>query len=104
MKYAFGCDGENVKLECPSELVINISTAFWGVKERLRCGSQQSFLGCGIKEIPTTTATLHKLCDHSRTCKVDARKYTLGDPCPGIKKYLEVNYSCVKRKYQTLIY
>ena len=89
---------------CPAGLVINITAAFWGSPEQTRCTSQHSIKECGFKEIPTTTSSLKKKCDQIRTCDVAASEYepSLTDPCPGKRKYLEVNYSCVIRKFNIL--
>ena len=108
-KYALICEHGLVTIRCPFGLVINITTAFWGVLERHHCSSRQSFKGCGLKEIPTTTSSLKNYCDHIRACDLSASPFMpyflkLTDPCPRIDKYLEVNYSCVMRKYQTYIW
>jgi hypothetical protein len=108
-KYALICEHGLVTIRCPFGLIINITTAFWGVLQRHHCSSRQSFKGCGLKEIPTTTSSLKNYCDHIRACDLSASPFMpyflkLTDPCPRINKYLEVNYSCVMRKYQTYIW
>ena len=42
-------------------------------------------------------------CNFERTCSIAAKNNNFGDPCFGIEKYLEVDYTCIPAKQLTLL-
>ena len=95
------CENYSTFLGCASGKVINILSAFYGRRSTAYC--------------PTGDTS-------NTSCSVDATKYARfyaqgrsvgiaqalsslhGDPCPGISKYLQINYECVLKRKLLLLY
>lgn len=95
-KFIRVCQYSRALLNCPSGSFIKIQRGFWGRKQRDVC-RYVSIIDCGVDTVDAVTDKLKKLCDGLPDCKIEASsnlKY-LEDPCIGVYKYLEVNYTCV---------
>ncbi|CAB4014988.1 macrophage mannose receptor 1-like, partial [Paramuricea clavata] len=94
-KFTRVCQYSHTLLSCPSGSVIKIQRGFWGRKQRDLCRFV-SIIDCGLDTEPAITDKLRKQCDGSSICKVEASNDPkhLGNPCLGVYKYLEVNYTC----------
>jgi hypothetical protein len=94
-KFTRVCQYSHALLSCPSGSVIKIQRGFWGRKQRELCRFV-SIIDCGLDTVPNITDKLRKQCDGSSICKVEASNDPkhLGNPCFGVYKYLEVNYTC----------
>lgn len=82
------CEGESKDIRCPGG-AIAIRKAKYGRWSYFTCGF--SFTTKCERDV---TMTLHKMCDGQAVCKVTAQTSLLGDPCRGVKKYLEFDYAC----------
>ena len=81
------------KISCPYDYqVICITNAFYGRQSAHVCRSNTSITSCASAS--STDAKVKKLCDGSRECILHASPSVFGDPCEGIRKYLEVRYVC----------
>ena len=95
-KFTRVCQYSSTLLNCPTGSVIKIQRGFWGRKQRDVCRFV-SIIDCGLDTVPTVTKKLRQQCDGSWSCKVEASNDPkhFGNPCLGVYKYLEVNYTCV---------
>ena len=95
-KFTRVCQYSSTWLNCPTGSVIKIQHGFWGRKRRDVCRFV-SIIDCGLDTVPTVTKKLSQQCDRSSSCKVEASNDPkhFGNPCFGVYKYLEVNYTCV---------
>ncbi|KAG5884365.1 hypothetical protein JTB14_003313 [Gonioctena quinquepunctata] len=100
-----GCDDELVTLKCPPGTSISIEIAQYGK-------SAPSKSLCGIRSTPAAVSrnsynynisclwpsaiqTVVEACQKKRQCKFQTSPKTFGgDPCPGVRKYVEVAYKC----------
>ena len=95
------CHYSRSVIGCPAGLVIKINSSFWGRRSRDVC-RYISITNCGLDKIATTTKDIQHQCNRVERCELHASESEtyLSNPCPGIRKYLEVNYSCVASKKQ----
>ncbi len=93
-KFTRVCHYSHASLSCPVGSVIKIQRGFWGRKQRDLC-RYVSIIDCGLDTVSNMTEKLSTLCDGSTSCKIRASSDNLGNPCVGVYKYLEVNYTCV---------
>ena len=40
---------------------------------------------------------IKKRCDGREKCEINVNNDVFGDPCPGIEKYLQVDYECIEK-------
>ena len=96
-KTATACHDTRITIGCPSSLVIKITSAIWGRREKDKC-LYTRVNTCGDEDISTTTKNLQKKCDHFESCNFyasEAETY-LNNNCSIFHNYLEVNYTCIK--------
>ncbi|XP_028395163.1 uncharacterized protein LOC114519252 isoform X2 [Dendronephthya gigantea] len=96
-KFTRVCQFSRATLSCPIGSVIKIDEAFWGRRRRDVC-RYVSIINCGLDNIPEVTKKLREQCDGSSNCKVEASQNKLLEICKGVKKYLEVNYTCISKE------
>lgn len=89
------CDGEQTKLKCPASFKTYINSVFWGRQSTTVCPADNGIAMCtGASE---SLELMKKKCDGSKDCEITASYKDVQDGaenCPGIQKYLIVNYSC----------
>ncbi|XP_073982800.1 uncharacterized protein isoform X2 [Rhodnius prolixus] len=89
------CQDELLVLACPSKYSIQILSAFFGKKDEWYCEpKEQNFPNC---ETSGTLEIAKNWCDLKEQCTLVASAKIFGDPCPIIRKYLEVSYECIKK-------
>ncbi|XP_042906927.1 protein eva-1 homolog C isoform X2 [Parasteatoda tepidariorum] len=98
------CDGNELKIECWPNTVINIYLAQYGrqVPSHQLCPPEDVTDGALSSLNDTTNClsthalrTVEESCREQRICKVKTSPQTFGnDPCPGVRKYAEVAYKC----------
>ncbi|XP_035214895.1 protein eva-1-like, partial [Stegodyphus dumicola] len=103
------CDGNELKIECWPNTVINIYLAQYGrqVPSHQLCPPEDVTDGALSMLNDTTNClsshalrydflqTVEESCREQRICKVKTSPQTFGnDPCPGVRKYAEVAYKC----------
>ncbi|CAB4059842.1 unnamed protein product [Lepeophtheirus salmonis] len=74
-------------------------------KKDYRCESEQITIGCKVHErirklsvncmSPQTTGILQSKCDNLSNCTMQVNSHVFGEPCAGVRKYLEVHYACI---------
>ncbi|XP_035178474.1 protein eva-1 homolog A isoform X3 [Oxyura jamaicensis] len=100
-KSKVACEDDKLRLSCKKSMVIAIYSAVFGRTQggSLECPHQN--LGMPMIECQSATALqlMIKRCHGKRSCSIYASTYEFGDPCyPGIRKHLNVIYTCVPRK------
>lgn len=88
------CEHQLMKLDCPNGATIQIHSASYGRKSRTICSN-----GSNTDQTVTchSASSLQKVrgkCDGNQRCSVFASNSVFGDPCHGVFKYLDVQYSC----------
>ncbi|KAK4871559.1 hypothetical protein RN001_015683 [Aquatica leii] len=112
-----GCDDDFVILRCPPGTSISIQLAQYGTstltKDLCRPKSTQS----SFSKISNNSAclwpnalqysllqTVVEVCQKKRQCKFKSSPKTFGgDPCPGVRKYVEVAYKCRPYEFRSKV-
>ncbi|XP_035714297.1 latrophilin-like protein 1 isoform X2 [Folsomia candida] len=92
---AYACEGSALRLDCEPGKVIHLIRAIYGRFSITICnenGNTEWSVNCGS---PKSILVLNGTCNYQRSCSVIASTKTFGDPCPGTRKYLEVQYQCI---------
>lgn len=84
------CEGSIMIIECPTGK-IRIEEANYGKPSDIECTTGTTY--CQGKDSVTKVKSE---CDEETSCSIEATNAVFGpDPCPNIKKYLEVKFTCV---------
>lgn len=84
------CEGSIMIIECPTGK-IRIEEANYGNPSDNECTTGAKY--CQGKDSVTKVKSE---CDEETSCSIEATNAVFGpDPCPNIKKYLEVKFTCV---------
>jgi hypothetical protein len=103
------CSSGKLVLACPSNLVIHIYGAYYGIQH------ETSLSQCLITksnnnntqnaaEMPkmcffsNTLSKIQTLCENRASCLIEANVNKLGDPCPRMSKQLFVQYQCMHKQ------
>eukprot|EP00300_Choanocystis_sp_HF-7_P023870 c25256_g1_i1.p1 GENE.c25256_g1_i1~~c25256_g1_i1.p1 ORF type:complete len:2949 (+),score=651.92 c25256_g1_i1:1898-10744(+) len=87
------CEDASVLLSCPKETRINVLRATYGRLRASPCGSNNTVTDC---QATKALSIVKQQCHDKESCEVHANSKVFGDPCPGVSKYLEVDYECRK--------
>jgi hypothetical protein len=94
----YACQDTALTLNCFTGGRVAFNAAVWG-------RAQNNDLVCPHNTIASRIAfhcqrdvalELSNTCGSSTDCKFDVTSALLGDPCPGVYKYLKIDYSCVQ--------
>ncbi|XP_022594717.1 protein eva-1 homolog C [Seriola dumerili] len=95
---AHACDGQPLRLHCPRHSTISIQSAFYGSSEAWLCRADRDPPPRAHNHSCSAFTALQKLlseCQSHRDCQLPVNHLLFGkDPCPGITKYLHVDYKC----------
>ncbi|XP_077967717.1 uncharacterized protein LOC144421957 [Styela clava] len=86
------CENTALNIECASGKVIQIVDAMFGRIDNNICSSAGSENSC------MATGALQKVrntCEGYAQCSLTASSQIFGDPCPGVNKYLKVDFMCI---------
>jgi hypothetical protein len=88
-----GCNGDVTWLHCSDTEVIRVKSVMYGRKNASVCtsGSNDTLASC---ESQTGLSALSPLCNGKQNCALIPSTSLFGDPCPGISKYADIDYSC----------
>ncbi|XP_028265295.1 rhamnose-binding lectin-like [Parambassis ranga] len=90
-------DSHNVqRLSCETG-VISVEGALYGRKDRETCSEgrpKEQLVNTECSQ-PGTLDLLKRRCNGKRLCEYNTNVVRTADPCPGIFKYLETNYTCL---------
>ncbi|KAF5303888.1 hypothetical protein FQR65_LT08082 [Abscondita terminalis] len=106
-----GCDDDFVVLRCPPGTSISIQLAQYGTstptKDLCRPKSTQSSFSKNSNSSclwPSSLQTVVEVCQKKRQCKFKSSPKTFGgDPCPGVRKYVEVAYKCRPYEFRSKV-
>eukprot|EP00794_Sanderia_malayensis_P015695 gene15695-17278_t len=98
IKKAYVCENMYTLVNCAGKGVVDVRSAFYGRKSRQHCATGDiSNVQCSVD---ATNFAKH-YCHGKTWCYAGANSASLGDPCPGISKYLEIVYECKAPSYFT---
>ncbi|CAG9816980.1 unnamed protein product [Phaedon cochleariae] len=109
-----GCDDEVVTLKCPPGTSISIEIAQYGkaAPTKTLCGTRSTPTAASRTSYsynvsclwPNAIQTVVEACQKKRQCKFQTNPKTFGgDPCPGIRKYVEVAYKCRPYEFRSKV-
>lgn len=97
----YACENDNMHLSCESSNVLEIQRALYGGATESICREdKESVRTCA--EFDRTEA-LKLRCDNQTQCHILALTRTFGDPCPALRKFLNVVYACGKNSFMCVI-
>ncbi|XP_044256919.1 uncharacterized protein LOC123006471 isoform X6 [Tribolium madens] len=109
-----GCDDEVVTLRCPPGTSISIEIAQYGksAPSKSLCGPKTTQSSISKTSYnynvsclwPNSLQTVVEACQKKRQCKFKTSPKTFGgDPCPGVRKYVEVAYKCRPYEFRSKV-
>jgi len=107
------CDGDVLHMECPTGTKISIQLVMYGrsapsatvcpptpMQPRIFTGNDG--FTCTIRE---ALRTVEELCQSKQSCSIITSPTSFGvslyDPCPGVRKYVEVAYKCRPTRFSS---
>ena len=89
------CEGTETKLTCPTpNHAIRILSAFYGRRDKTTCPHETADEYEGECRGDGVLTRLKAVCDGRMFCHVGTYNNFGPDPCVGIYKYLQVDYTC----------
>lgn len=92
------CERESLNLVCEGGKVIKIEASFYGRIDATTCPSSIASQNTVPTSGCSSTTALSKTqaeCDTKTSCDISSSNAVFGDPCPGVVKYLSVEFYCV---------
>ncbi|XP_073982772.1 rhamnose-binding lectin-like isoform X2 [Rhodnius prolixus] len=94
------CQDKAMLLTCPSNYTIKMLSAFYGQREGWYCNEgRESYTTC---EADNPLQLTENWCNQKQECTLKASSRVFKDPCPDVKKYLEVYYVCTQDGWKEL--
>ena len=97
MKYKRACEGDFLEIACPAtNEVIHIMDAMYGrTLDNSVCPGPDANAQTDCR-LNTSIADVQSYCEGQHSCKIAVEVEAFAtDPCEGVAKYLDVNYTCV---------
>ncbi|XP_040578988.1 latrophilin Cirl isoform X2 [Lepeophtheirus salmonis] len=94
-KKDYRCESEQITIGCKVHERIRVIRANYGRFSLAVCnkhGSTELSVNCMS---PQTTGILQSKCDNLSNCTMQVNSHVFGEPCAGVRKYLEVHYACI---------
>ena len=82
-------------LNCKEEEVMKVTEVMYGRDTTWFCEHETGNSTSCVSE--TAIATISNLCNGKNKCLLGLTHGLLGDPCPGVLKYLRVTYQCASK-------
>ena len=85
---------------CPPEYVIEVTWANYGRLDQSRClegavgGEMEASKNCTYESVLDILKTA---CNGHRSCNYLTDRFVLGNPCPKVWSYLDVEYTCHRK-------
>ena len=88
------CEGGDRLVRCPSPTqALKVTRVFYGRRETSICPHDQAIrTDCSSD---TALERVRRVCEGRQFCHLTAADNFGPDPCPGVYKYLQVEYECV---------
>lgn len=82
-------------LECPPDQIISIEKALYGRLSIFKCQSiNMTSDTCNPIDVKNI---IEAYCNNKRRCQLDLKNNLLGDICPKVHKYLDIEFKCIQR-------
>ncbi|GFS32023.1 protein eva-1 C [Nephila pilipes] len=91
------CDGEELHLRCTANTVISVHYVFYGrqIDSGHLCSHKSATYVSKTCESSKALQVIHERCHKNRVCRLFISPETFrDDPCPGVRKFIEVMYKC----------
>ncbi|KAK2140342.1 hypothetical protein LSH36_1385g00018, partial [Paralvinella palmiformis] len=91
------CEGHKKTFRCPPRTYLRIYNATFGRTSNTTCRDDDNKDGVEVAQCDSLRGVftkVHQTCTGRIQCIGGAYNDALGDPCPGVYKYLEVYFSC----------
>ena len=90
------CEGDQRMFRCAPRTYLRIYNATFGRTSNTTCldPDQGEVNETNCQSEPDVGNKVHTTCTGRMTCIASAYNDALGDPCPGVHKYLDVYFSC----------
>ncbi|KAJ7365555.1 hypothetical protein OS493_005668 [Desmophyllum pertusum] len=86
------CEWDRQDISCPSGKTIRVLEASYGRHDTTTCHNfSATDTNCHAEG---SLAAVQNICDNNARCQLFSDNSVFGDPCPGVRKYLEVTYYC----------
>jgi len=86
------CQGSISTINCPHQTRIHVVSAIYGRTDGTTCLAPNiGNTNCRAEVVTQVSA----ICGQNSTCRLYANNNDFTNPCPGIQKYLALEYSCV---------
>ena len=93
------CSDETMTLTCAAPMVIRVDRAVYGHYDNNVCPGPNHVTNCHHED---DYDIVDGMCAGLRSCDVEVSHTTFpSDPCPNSQKYLDLDYTCVFRKFIT---
>ncbi|XP_020707025.2 latrophilin Cirl isoform X2 [Athalia rosae] len=92
---AYECEGKTLTIECGEGELIHLIRANYGRYSITICnehGNTDWSVNCMSHK---SYRVLFDECEGKRICTIDVNSSIFEDPCPGTRKYMEAQYSCI---------
>ncbi|XP_068194492.1 L-rhamnose-binding lectin SML-like [Antennarius striatus] len=99
---AVACENEEAKLKCDIDDTIGIFNANYGRLDVSTCTPYGWFSHYNVDNCRSvnTIQRVNEICKGKTYCTVPAKNSVFGDNCPGVHKYLTVDYVCFRSSFQ----
>jgi len=88
------CEKQNSFIFCTPKKT-NIIKATYGRRNNTICSTEEDNFAAAVSCTTDSTNMINFTCHYKPFCILSADSGQLGDPCPGISKYLEIEYTCI---------
>lgn len=96
MKSIRACEGGSLEIKCDVGKEIVVVDANFGRTSRNVCNeNNKPFPNCISRR---SRIIITEACMLEQRCTLSASISVFGDHCPGVRKYLEVDYACRRKK------
>ncbi|VDI07251.1 CUB and sushi domain-containing protein [Mytilus galloprovincialis] len=95
------CEGNSTNLECCLECSIQILEATYGRTNSIVCPHDTVFNSTKYNYTNSASTNVSNACDGKQSCLLNSTNDLYDDPSPGVFKYLNVTYECLKAEITT---
>jgi len=92
------CEKHSLDMSCPSGENIHVVMAAYGRRNNKICPTSTYKKQASLCLATNSLKVVADRCNDREKCSIDASNAMFGDPCYGVEKYLEVMYTCHKKK------
>ena len=90
------CEHYEKEISCSKDHLIQITYANYGRSSEIPCQGKRKYITTNCKS-KKSLALAKKLCDGNNQCKIKALNSVWGNSCPGVIKYMDIRYQCLRK-------